>query len=228
MHATDLIAERLPPLEILPFDTVRGTCCVTGRKTLCVPRDSVLSDNFTDWMLLDSPASPHIGINVYRAWMHGTRKPGSKRMFHPERHSCWIVSEDGFHSANRQEVRDSVLNGCISPPWSGWVTTSYKKHGSLRTPVNMEPFGRWGFDGLTPDCTDIQKVRAWWDVLRSFQDAGIGRTSMETGDMPPGIIKHIGLGIWMDFLKWSRDKQNTVLYKFLLYLLPSREELKEP
>lgn len=227
MHATDLIARHVPPVE-LPSLPIEGICCVTGRQALCVNRDDLLSNVFTDWELCQAPSSPHVGINVYRSWMYGWyNKPGSKRMFHPERHACWFVSEDGFHTTDRAEVRGFVLNGCLTPPWAGWVTTNYKKHGSLRTPVNHGTYGRWGFDSTVPDCSDTEKVLSWWSEMRRFQDAGIGRATLETGMMSPGIIAYVGMDIWIEFQAWSKDKLNAVLYRFLAYLLPSRKELED-
>jgi hypothetical protein len=191
----------------------------------CVPKFDLIGDSFTDWSLLAAPNSEWVGLNVYHAWKHGTRAEGKKCDFCLERHGCWFVSENKFRQVSRVDIRELVLNGSPDTPWAGWVTTTYKKHGSLRAPVNASHFGVWGFDESKPDCSDNAKVMDWWWQLRKFQDAGIGRRSMEQVDVPSGVLKKIDLRVWLEFVSWSRDKWQSALYRFLLYLLPSKEEL---
>jgi hypothetical protein len=127
---------------------------------------------------------------------------------------------------NKAFVRGKVLNGSGSRPWAGWVTTSYKKHGSLRSPVNKYPFGVWGFDEYIVDCSDKEKVNEWWNRLRKAQDSGLGRTTLENVQMPVAMLAKADMGAWLEFRQWACDKKDSALYKFLCYLLLSQEELK--
>lgn len=49
---------------------------------------------------------------------------------------------------------------------------------------------------------------------------------MESLDAPPGVMKSIPVSLWMDFAQWAKDKYLSSLYRFLCYLLPSKDELK--
>lgn len=226
MHPTNLLARHFRGLAtISPTDI--GICCVTGETTECVPRSDVIGRSFTDWNLLAAPDSEWIGTDVAIAWTYGERADGKKRDFCPERHACWYASETCFRKTNRADIREMVLHGAPDPLWAGWVTTSYKKHGSIRAVANSGAYGIWGFDDTRPDASDHRKTTEWWTRLRHYQDHKIGRKSLETGDAPPLVIRTIPLAIWMDFRKWVTDKLDDRLYRFLCYLLPSKEELKE-
>jgi hypothetical protein len=107
-----------------------------------------------------------------------------------------------------------------------WVTTSYKKHGSIRARVNFEPRGIIAFDELVVDAGDGDRVGEWWKMLTEAQRNGIWRSMMETGQCPAGLIGKIGLKTWMKFEAWARPRIRSPLYVLLLYLLPSKEELK--
>jgi hypothetical protein len=209
------------------FDVVFETCCVTGQKKPCIARKHLISSSFTDWSLCAAPASPYVGVDVFAAWTYGTRADGKKRDFCPERHACWVASDTEFRKITRPEIRDMVLHGYhAGKTWAGWITTSYKKHGSIRAKVNTSPHGVWGFDDTCPDASNERKVSSWWDTMRIYQEAGISRMSMESGEMPPGIMKSIPLETWMEFKDWSSDKIHSNLYRLLAYLLPSKEEIK--
>jgi hypothetical protein len=119
-----------------------------------------------------------------------------------------------------------VRNGSGSRPWAGGVTTSYKKHGSLRSPVNKRPFGTWGFDEYIVDCSDEKKVNDWWSRLRKAQDSGLGRATLENVQMPVAMLAKADMAHWLEFKRWASDKKDSALYKFLCYLLFSQDELK--
>ena len=56
------------------------------------------------------------------------------------------------------------------------------------------------------------------------QDAGIGRQSIETLDMPAGVIRKTGAETWLAFVHWARPRAFSPLYKLLCYLLPTQAE----
>jgi hypothetical protein len=74
------------------------------------------------------------------------------------------------------------------------------------------------------DCRNIVKVKEWYDVLNKTLHNEIGRSVIETLDITPWLINKVGLKIWFEFEKWARPKYMSALYKFLCYLLPSKEE----
>lgn len=234
MHAVDLIAATLTDEKKYPVpgSPERGICCVTGEETMTIPRRKLFGSSFMDANLLAAPDSDRVGLNAWYAMQFGeaginpdgTRK---KRRKKPEMQACWWTDGRVFRVVGKAEIRRMVLGGAPSTPWAGWVTTSYKKHGALRAPVNPSPYGVWGFDDLLVDCSDIETVRVWWHVLRQAQDAGIGRAYIEAAKMPPVLAARVGIVTWMRFEQWARERYQSPLYRFLAYLLPSQAEIKE-
>jgi hypothetical protein len=126
----------------------------------------------------------------------------------------------------KAQIRELVLCGTTSKHWAGWVTTSYKKHGALRASVNGRPFGIWGFDDLLVRANDKTAVLEIWRRLRDAQNNGIGRTGIETLDIPVPVIFKVGVTFCNDFLAWAQSRYQSPLYRFLAYLLPSQQEIK--
>lgn len=225
MHAVNLIALNVP--DVPAFGQIgQGVCCVTGERTACIRKEDLIGESFMDWDLLAAPSSPHVGIDAYLAWSHGVIRPGKKVPFHLERHGCWFVSEWEWRQVTKVDVRKLVLEGAPDTPWAGWVTTGFRKHGSLRAPVNFKARGIWGFDELRPDCSEHGNALLWWNRLRYYQDAGLSRKTMSICTAPSYVLKRIDPSILLDFIAWRWDKFRSPLFAFLLYLLPSQKELE--
>ena len=128
---------------------------------------------------------------------------------------------------NRAEVRDIVIGEQYPPMWTGYVTTSYKKHGSLWARVNRGGRRFWRFEALDVDCTDHASLLKIWNRLNAEFRHGIGRKVLESLVCPPYLLKRIGVQHWLDFEKWSRPIVGAPLYRFLTYLLPSQKELQD-
>lgn len=191
-------------------------CCVTGQRVECVARKEVILKTNCDQPWFAAPTSQWCSRDAALAFSH-----------RPERASCWWTGGNVFKSIKRQEIRALVLEGSPSAPWALWVTTSYKKHGSIRARVNHGRYGIVAFDELVVDASDPEHVREWWNVLTTAQRAGIWRSMMERVECPPGLIGKIGLATWMALEAWARPRMRAPLYALLLYLLPSVFELKE-
>lgn len=234
MHASDLIASALTEAqkEPLPETAQQGICCVTGNLTDTIARKHLLGYTFLDLNLLAAHDSPRIGVNVWYAFKFGDygidKETGElkKRKKTPECMACWWCDGQSFIEMTKPKIRDMVLRGTTAKNWAAWVTTSYKKHGSLRSKVNNQPFGFWGFDDLQVDASDRAKVLIIWKKLRTAQAKGIGRSYMETLDIPVNVMQKLGLILCNDFVLWAHDYYQSPLYQFLLYLLPSQDELK--
>lgn len=214
MHAVDLISSVLVDKEPLPCEPRMNVCALTGEEVPCVPRQLLLGGSFTTQSVLRAPTSEWIGVNAWIALKHKW-----------ERMACWVATAKEFRVVKRAEIRTMVLEGCEVTPWAGWITTSYKKHGALLAPVNAAPRGVWAFDERLCDARDADIVAGLWARLRAFQDAGISRPMMESGECPPGLIGKIGLQTWSAFLDYIRPHKSGGLYTLIVYLLPSREEL---
>jgi len=235
MHSTDLISACLTAdqKEPLPEAAQSGVCCVSGATTDTVARKHLFGANFNDMNILACPDSQRVGVNVWYAFKFG--EPGinpetgelNKRKKYKEMQTCWWTDGETFREMRKAQIRELVLRGTTSKHWAGWVTTSYKKHGSLRSPVNNTPFGIWGFDDLQVRANDKDKVLAIWFKLRNAQNNGIGRTGIESLNIPVGIMLKVGMIFCNDFLAWARPVFQSPLYQFLTYLLPSQEELRE-
>lgn len=190
-------------------------CCITGVVGECVARKEVIQKSNCDQSWFAAPTSMWCSVDAALALSH-----------RPERSSCWWTDGEVFKSIKRLEIRALVLDGSPFMPWASWVTTSYKKHGSIRARVNHDARGIVAFDELVVDATDGQRVEEWWTILTTAQRAGIWRSMMESVQCPPGLIGKIGLSTWMEFEAWAKPRLRAPLYALLLYLLPSREELK--
>lgn len=216
MHAVELIARALPESEApSPPAKGEGVCCVTGVSGPVVARKDLFGASFTDGALLAAPHSDNVGLAAYRALKHRW-----------ERMSSWFCDGQEFKRLDRIGVRDAVLDSLPKRPWCGYATTSYKKHGALRTPVNSGLKAVWLFETRLVDCSNRTKMFDWWQVLNAALREGIGRSIMETLDCPGLVMRKIGARYWMDFERWARPRYKDPLYAFLCYLLPSQEELK--
>ena len=220
MHPVNLIASGLsvddpdyPHSNLIYSD---GICAITGLKGICVPRKNLLGKSFCDGDTLASPSSDMVSRDAYIALKYKW-----------ERMSSWLCSNDGFKKLNRIEVREAVLSGNHTSPWCGYATTSYKKHGALRAPINYSVGqNKWLFESRVVDCSDNATILDWWSILNAALRLGIGRSIMESLDCPSIVMRKVGLSKWMEFEEWAKPKVNRSLYAFLCYLLPSQEELK--
>lgn len=227
MSAVELLHGALPAREP-PSDVVEGVCCVLGTRELCVAREEAIKPSFTNLDLLRAPDSCLVSLRAWRVLTHSDpAAEGKKRDTFPLMQSSWVVTDTQLQKLDRIGVRTLVINGMpMRREWAGYVTTSYKKHGCLRAPVNRNGSQRWLFELDVVDCSDRAKVAEWWEKLRSTREAGIPRPVIETLDCSVHLMsKHLRL--WLEFERWARDKWQSPLYRFLTYLLPSQEELRE-
>ena len=216
MNIYQLIANSIKPHWVdLPETPVMEICAFTGEKTLCISRKKVLSSAFTEQPVLACPESQFVSVETFQALKYPK-----------ERKSSWLVNEKEFKLLYRLDVRQYVLNGVESAIWAGWATTSYKKHGALRTPINTGEKAVWAFNDILVDCSDNQKVNHTYNKLTNYLKAGLSRNTLETLDCPVFVLKKLGIKIWLDFHDWAKSEYKSNLYKFLCYLLPSQEELK--
>jgi len=220
MTALTLLHEALTrsgEAEPPPETPVAGVCAITGETGPCVPRKHLLAASFTDRDILARPDSPMVSAHAWTALRHKW-----------ERMACWWCDGHEFRVLKRPEVRALVIDGArASRPWAGYITTSYKKHGALRAPVNTGGRQVWRFENLTVDASDRATVADWWAKLNHWLRAGIGRPSLEAGEAAPVAIKMAGPAECLRFNAWAADKHRAPLYALLCYLLPSIEELKE-
>jgi hypothetical protein len=214
MHAVDLIAAALGP-PALPCVPGPGLCCVTGEETACIPRAHLLGKSFTNLDLLAAPGSEQVGVAAYVALTHKW-----------ERMSSWYCDGVAFRNLTRQDVRGIVVAGDYELPWVGYATTSYKKHGALRTPVNSGAKRIWLFEMSLVDCSDHARLLEIWERLNRELRAGVGRSVLESLEPNAYALKEIGYRRWRELEAWARPLAQGSLYQFLCYLLPSQEELK--
>lgn len=227
MNAIELLFAALPTLDPpeLPED---GVCCVLGTVEQSIHRKHGIKPTFTNLDLLRAPGSDRISVRAWRVLTHSEpAKEGKKRDTFPLLQSSWVCDRDGLQLLGRIEVRDRVLGGVAdcSDPWCGYVTTSYKKHGSLRAPVNTGGRRRWLFEQQVVDCTDRPDVAEHWSRLLTIRTAGVPRPVIESLDAGVPTMRKHGAA-WQEFERWARPRYHSALYRFLTYLLPGTEELK--
>jgi hypothetical protein len=183
---------------------------------MCVARKDLFGRSFVDQNLMRAPASQHVGTNAWTALRHV-----------PERKANWWCDGDTFRTVTRSEVRDLVLNGVTAPQWCGYITTSYKKHGALRAPVNSGGTQRWLLETRVVDCSARTVVRELWHRMRDLRMAGATREQIAALDVPPSALKRIGIARWMDFAAYMRTHQEDGLFALLLHLMPTQDELRK-
>jgi hypothetical protein len=190
-----------------------GQCCVTGEEGDTLPRAAGIKGTFTNLDLLAAPQSRRVGV------------PAAKCLNHRPLRSCWIATKDALIDAPKAHVRRIVLDSPPLSPWACYVTTSYKKHGVLRAPVNGPNTVRILFETVIADCSDREQVNGWWDRLRDAQDKGLPRSVIERGVVDPYLMQKVGWQYAVDFEAWAAPKTRSPAYMLLCYLLPSKEEL---
>lgn len=213
-HPVSLISSAIDHID-LPCEPIEGVCAVTGLFGLSIPRKELFGKSFTNIDLLARPDSDLVGVDAYQALKYKW-----------ERMSSFFCDGKTFVKLDRVGVRDMVFADQMPDRWIGYATTSYKKHGALRTPVNTINRRQWLFEMQVVDCTDMETVRQWWGEINRYLRLGIGRTVMESLNCPPYLMRKIGLQNWLALEIWATDKYQSPLYQFLCYLLPSQKELK--
>lgn len=214
MHAVDLIASAIGIATFGAEGGETGICCVTGEVTECIPRDLLLGRSFTAQALLRAPGSNRLGMKAATTLRHK-----------PARNSSWWCDGESFIPLRRVNVREMVLRPRLAPAWAGYATTSYKKHGALLAPVNTGTRAMWLFETSIVDCQPGATVEAW-ARLREMQDAGWPRPVLEDLDPSPWLLAKLDSRAWMRFESWARPRMLSPLYRFLCYLLPSKNELE--
>lgn len=219
MHPITVIASAIqqdpecPPVE---WATEAGICAVTGMvEAATIPRKLLLGPSFTDGALLAAPGSDRVSVAAYKALR-----------FKWERMSSWICDGETFVRLDRQGVRAAVFAEPPVRPWCGYATTSYKKHGAIRTKVNGPGRRIWLFETRLVDCSDMAETLAVWNKLNAALRLGFGRPALEAVECPPWLMAKVGIDAWRDFEAWALPLKQSALYAFMCYLLPSQEELK--
>lgn len=216
MHAVELIAQAIaaddPDRPQVDGDTRPGVCCLTGAQADTVPRKDVLGPSFTEGALLAFPASDRIGVSAAIALKYKW-----------ERMSSWICDGRTFLRLDRIGVRNAVLSAPPDQPWCAYATTSYKKHGALRAPVNTHNRRLWVFENAS---VDLDAVDALWPRLLHARTNGVPRPVLETLDAGSTVMRAYGVREWLDLEDWARPNLRTAAYAFACYLLPSEDELK--
>lgn len=214
LHPISLIAPTLEDIE-LPCGPVDGVCAVTGLQGQCIPRKELLGKSFTNIELLKCPESNFVSIDTYKVIKYKW-----------QRMSSWFCDGKEFKRLDRLGVREMVFAE-MPEIWCAYATISYKKHGALNAVVNTGNRRTWLFEMQLVDCSDMERVNSWWDQLNWALRLGFGRTVLETCQCPPYLMRKIGMFEWMKFERWAKYKYKSSLYRFLCYLLPSKNELKE-
>ena len=160
MHPVNLIASAIKlnsDCPELPCDPTDGICAVTGQNCLCLPRKLLLGKSFTNGDVLAAPASKVVGIDAYIALKYKW-----------ERMSSWVCDGKSFDRLKRADIRELVLTADYpDTQYVYYATTSYKKHGALRAPVNQPGSRVWLFETRLVDCSDMSIVVEWWERLLS-------------------------------------------------------------
>jgi hypothetical protein len=177
--------------------------------------------------MLQRPDSDRVSVAAWTAFTAGELRDGKSRRYCPERMSSWRCTANRFEALSRQGVRDAVFGEPPGSAWAGYATTSYKKHGSLRAPVNDGTGNVWLWETRLVDCSDRTELRVMWEKMRGYQDAGIPRPVLETGELDAYLVAKIGIPTAMQYQKWSAPLVWSAVYQFVVYLLPSKEELIE-
>lgn len=226
MHTIELFAEAIRKDWIdLPCEPVMETCALTGDESPCIPRKKLVSSCFTNQMLFRTLTSQWVSVDAFQALK-----------YRPERSSWFINRVDStepgstvFRPLKRPDIRNIMLNySSIKGLWALYASTTGQKHGVLYAGVNPSESGTASIamDGNVIYCKDYEQFRAWYYRLDNLLRLGVGRKSLESLSTSSFVMRKIGYRRWHDFRLWAADKYRSLLYRFLIYLLPSQAELK--
>jgi len=195
-------------------------CCVTGRTGPGITRKRLIGKSFCDQAVLVTPESQYVGLPAWSALRYKW-----------ERMACWLAGDGDMRlfrgSEGRKSLRDTILNERYpSTPWAGYITTSYKKHGALRAPVNAGARRVWQYDEMRADLSDRVKIAGWWKRLHNERVNGISRAMLETLRAKPIALRSISVTRWTSLLAWATTIHRDPAYRVLCYLLPSKDEIE--
>lgn len=232
MHPVDLLAGAFRKMEgNLPDMTGMedGICCISGAFGPTLARKDFIASSFTDRGGMLAPDSDRIGVNAAIALRFAVPVEGKKRPRWPEMNDSWWTDGRAFDVMDRPTARERILHGYntdVWRPWAAYITTTKKKHGAMRAVINTSERGCWAFDEHLIDCAG-DRVNRWYDRMRQAMRDGIGRMSIAEGDMPPALMRRIGLDVWLPFAEWARPRRTAPLYALCVWLLPTQAELKD-
>lgn len=232
MHPVDLLAEAFRNLDGGNMPDIsgaeEGVCCITGERGPTLERKKILGSSFTDLTGMMARESARIGVNATIALRYTVPVEGKKRPRWPEMMDSYWCDGDHFQILDRPAARKIILDGVTSKnPWIGYINLTRKKHGAMRTPMNKGPFGRWAFAETAVDCRDFRLVRSWYERMERAIEDGIGRQSIQTAEMPAGVIRKVGMKKWAEFQAWAMPRRLNPLWGLVVYLLPTMAERKE-
>ncbi len=217
MNTFDLIARALlqnGPGQPCDLERRTETCCITGETCLCVPRVDLIGESFTTQGIFKAPDSEWVSLDAWYAFKH-----------RPERASSWWTDGYEFRSLKRREAWDLLTELCLIPSdkaYALYVSKSFKKHGSLVSPVNT-PLSHQicvGFEAETIIARTI-RFRQYMDSLERWRDNGIAREDivkgylMKTTKADPGVVQ--------SFLNEAPLMRDTGLYRMLTSILPKMD-----
>ena len=214
MIATELVGKALLNMglaEPLPQDAIMAVCCISGELCPCIERRLLIGESFTTQGTFMAPDSDHVSVNAWYAFKH-----------RPERAGNWFCDGEQFVSMNRAEVREKILLGFADQkrPWAMYVTTSFKKHGSLVAPVNQPGLFAVGFETEVAVCHQ-QLVQIFNDDLLYWQRSGIVRSDLQAGRIMD--TRQADTAAVIHFDRHAQGRRHMPLYKMLAYLLPWKD-----
>jgi hypothetical protein len=159
-----------------------------------------------------APDSDLVGINVWYAFKH-----------RPERAGNWFCDGVEFLPLDRQAIRDilhSPRTGKHAPlPWAMYVTSSFKKHGSVVAPCNK---------GSMRVAFETQVVDLWATPYKAFdtdllywQAHGIARADLQSGYL--NKTTQADPDAVANFLALTPGRRHSAAYRLMAYLLPGKD-----
>jgi len=202
--------------EPLPCESTEAVCCITGEHGMCIPRKLLIGESFTTQGVFKAPDSEFVGENAWYAFKH-----------RPERAGNWYCNGVRFMPMDRKETRARLLGGFVSQslPWAMYVTTSFKKHGSLVAPLNQPCAFAVGFETEIAACSP-ELVDVFNSDLLYWQGSGIVRSDLQTGHImatrqaDTRAVCHFDVNV--------QGRRHLPLYRMLAYLLPGKDAEEAP
>lgn len=206
----ELLSDSLPN-PVLPELPKFGTCCVSGKTCLTVSRRYAIKPSFTRSDLFVAPTSDRVGLDAWKVLNEGS-----------VRKSSWWCDGNSFVRLDKTMAFQFVLNPPDVIEWTGYVTTSYKKHGALQSVVNLGDSNTWLFETTLVDCSNSELVNETVCRLAGIYYSGARKRELESLNVSLATMKTVGLVPWLEFERWAVSRVESQLYKFILHLLPSK------
>lgn len=205
--------ENLGGDDTLPGFEEEHTCAVTGKQTSShVPLKTLYKEE-PPFNLLQAPSSQYIDSEIAEILKDGHLRWNS-----------WVIDNTGFRTIKKNEARN-ILQNPPPPPWGMYCAQDMRRHGGLITFANQNNTDYIvSLGGMS--CKGKKAISIYPEIEAMYLK-GVGRDNLLTLTPHQANFKEITHAEWYGFAKKYESIKNTPEYRLAVWLLPTKDEMKE-